>query len=54
MIFSNTEKILNGTIYQCEDRIEGDPYTPLAFAPVYVGKIGHEGGSDISFEGRCF
>ena len=37
MIDINTEKIKNGTIYQCENRIHGDPYTPFYFFPIYVG-----------------
>ena len=37
MIDYNTEKIQKGTIYQCENRIDGDPYSPFYFAPVYVG-----------------
>lgn len=48
------KKIADGTIYKCEDRIAGDPYSTGYFIPVYVGQLADEKSSDVVFEGRCF
>ena len=54
MIKSNTQKIEEDTIYKCENRIDGDPYSTGYFFPVYVGQIADEKTHPVPFEGRCF
>lgn len=36
----NQEKIDNGSIYTCENRIHGDPESTGYFIPIYVGEVG--------------
>ena len=50
----NKEKMADGTIYSCENRIHGDPTETGYFIPIYVGEVGNENGKEVTFEGRCF